>query len=369
MRDVIYLFIDGMSESSYNNSSMELAKTPFIDKLVKKGRMGFYVPEIASNHYEPKTDIVIPYFFGMPPNINPGRAALELVDMGINLGFGMYCCAVEIVPKEYEDVKDWRDVPILDKNLYNEVLKNLILLAEKYNVRIYESGYNHRNNRFILMFEKSDIYDVFIRKAKELLLRYQKGARILDYRKIKLKLNSYKNSCDSILFLGWAKGSLRGAFKYLGAYCNPYNRPNNQYFAWQEFDRDCEDWLIPSLVNKAGKYSEFVLYTKESAFASRKGERLKKIESIQYMDKVLEKVVKYINKDLLVVVLSDHSADMNGYNNPIKNTCFMMSLYDKRGDSDLLSDIHFCEKEVVNSGIGTFKQKELINMIKRMRSK
>src|SRR5512145_342572 len=115
MRPILYIIVDGMTETVAQGSSLSLATTPHMDLVASLGTVGFYEPVIGPSHAEPKTDVVVPALFGMPPTLNPGRAALELHDCGFPIVPGSYSCFIRVRQISVRAVADWTTAAVIDE--------------------------------------------------------------------------------------------------------------------------------------------------------------------------------------------------------------------------------------------------------------
>lgn len=343
----IYLFIDGMSESKGEITTLGKAKTPTIDKLFNNSNhYGFYTPEKAYFNSEPKTDVVIPAFFGLKQEINPGRAALEIIDIGHELASNSICFALTTnlsinlyKPEFVADLRSYlgTNVIISNSNATNTGEKILFGNLKIHQVKtVYHLISNHfnENTNFLKIIDFGFVCDEFI---------------------------AMKNSRKNCYFLGWAKGALRGALKHLGFETNPFDRKKDDYFNWDAYVQNFNDWIIPQLSKRKNLIDTFVFYTKETAFACRQNNQKEKVKAIEIMDSFLSKILKQFDEEVLTIILADHSSNFGETDNPTDRTIFVIaqsqSLVIPKADS------HFHENNVTIMNKPIIKQSALINSI------
>lgn len=366
MHSAFYLFVDGMSESLAEHASLAQARTPTMDAVAQCGRMGFYLPVISSHHTEPKTDIVIPAFFGLAPTLNPGRAALELCDQDIPIRPGEWYCSLKL-QRPSERSTDWRSATVLDSDARAAIVGRVTGLCERRGVLVRRSEATQYGERLLLGATSKEACETAIVDVEETVRAYDLTVIVQDLQKVPAKIADIRASQPRLLFLGWAKGSLRGAFKFLGAHCNPFTREASRLYDWETYEADFDRWSRPLLEAARDSYETIVLYTKQAAIASRRGERQRKIGVIEWVDWMMVRVLAYLDPGTVVIALSDHSADLEGYTNPPVNTCFALARWDP-GNVPTSEPLHFCESAILRCGHPVLTQEELMRSIDELRS-
>jgi len=340
----IYVIIDGLSETKGDFTSLEKATTPIIDGLFTNSKdFGFYQPEKALFHNEPKTDVIVPAFFGLKKELNPGRAALEIIDMGYQLQPNSICLGLSTTS----------DIDLFNSDFLADLKVNL-----KSDAIITTSNATNTGEKILFGNLQTDqieiLYDIIGQNFKVI----NNNINVTD---IGVVTNGFVNIDGLIkdgIFLGWGKGALRGALKHLGFKCNPFERDRNEYFNWRSYETNFKNWIIPTLRDKNNTTDTLIFYTKESAFACRQNKPDKKIQAIEMMDLFLGKILKEINEPVLVILLADHSSNFGESGNPAENTIFLISEY--YNGSIKTTTSHFHENSPLVREKTTISQRELI---------
>lgn len=358
MRPVFYLFVDGMTETRDEPSSLALARTPTMDRLFGPGTAGFYAPPIATGDTEPRTDVVIPAFFGMRPQDNPGRPALELADLDVSLLPSRHCFFVTLELETLESVNFDAWFQTIGGNV------GLGGLVGSHGATIHESiAFNYGRRWIIANCEHERLADIED-SLHSFFLPYE--AVFSRSTPVPRSLLSLPAPTRKTYFLGWAKGSLRGAFKHLGARANPFNRAPGAYADWPALSQDFEATVGPSLRSLRHELpANLVLYTKETAFASRRSDRVAKIAGIEFMDAILRRSIALIDREMVVVVASDHSCDIGGTSNPAERTIFLVTTTSPNVFDQVPASRHFCE-ESVQACAGTVPFSSLLEKIEAL---
>ncbi len=369
MRNALYVFVDGMSESVAENSSLAQARTPTMDWVAQVGAAGFYHPGIGPHHTEPKTDVVIPAFFGLAPAVNPGRAALEWCDRGASICPGEWYCSLKLAQPSEHTSADWRTATVLGEGARAAVVDRVTSIGLRHHARVCPSEATQYGERLLLGADSKAAGDASIGEISEAVRAYGLAVSVQDYQEVPANLVLAYASQPRLLFLGWAKGSLRGAFRYLGARCNPFTRAASRLYDWETYEEDFERWCRPRLERYRNRYETMVLYTKQAAFASRRGERQRKIEVIGWMDRMMSRVLAYLDRGTVVVALADHSADLEGYTNPPVNTPFALARWEPwDGRNPASSFPHFCEATIQARRAPVLSQEDLMRSIEMIRA-
>lgn len=348
-RRVAFLILDGMSESIAQGSSLALARTPLIDWLAATGKMGFYQPDIGVGDTEPKTDVVVPAFLGLSASLNPGRATLELCDHGYNPEDGEYACTLRMSENVEGMPQHWSMEKGITETLSQELLHVAIKAAGHQPIAVRLSLATRYGTRLLVGKCSKKICDAVIKataqRAAELNLQFT----VQDHYEVPAGCTAVKGSQSHTLFIGWAKGSLRGAFKLLGATVNPFTRTDGDYGNWSKYEENFEQWCRPVLERSIDKFDCLVFYTKKTAFASRNSDRSRKVQAIEWMDKMMYAVCHYLSQNDIIVVIADHSADFGGWTNPVQHTCYVVASWDasRFQQRNVLEMPNFCEEAIL----------------------
>jgi hypothetical protein len=357
----VYLIVDGMTETAQENSTLSLARTPVIDGLINgQSRIGFYQPVISPWDSEPKTDIVIPHFFGLPAPHSPGRTVLELLDNGVVIKTSLHCLELKIRFLSQINEENWvnlKQVPDSLMSIIGSELKK-VLRGDHFVI----SGATESGARILLYHEDEN----WLGGAKSIISTTCNvhGLVVVDglknYASKEFLIFQYNQK--HVLFSGWAKGSLRGALRFCGLEINDYARKRGDFYDWNQYYRNFDEWIVPRLLN--GPYFQrCVFYTKETSFAARRGDKKNKREAIEFMDIILGRFLSVFPDQMFnIVVCNDHAADINGLINPSENTCYALL----RGSFNTINtapSVKFSEAYIASLGTPVISQDELMTHI------
>jgi len=334
----LFVFVDGMTETDGEKTSLAEARTPNMDRMFESGEAGFYSPPVSSWDHEPRTDVVIPAFFGLSPSLNPGRAALELSDLGQPLQEETSCFFITFLA---EDVSEPDAVIPLNQA---KLTLRMQATARKFGAICQRSIAFNYGLRWLV----GNCPTTQVQRLSAELSRTCAPLNVLteDIHTVPANFLSVADTRQDVFFLGWAKGSLRGAFRHIGARCNPFNRAENVYLDLSALSANYDNYIKPALVRDDLSQSSLVLYTKETAFASRRGDRKGKIVAIEFMDRMLGLVLERIGGEMVVVVASDHSCNIGGTDNPPERTSFALARISGLLDVKSKSCEKFCEANI-----------------------
>lgn len=357
----IYLIIDGMTETVMQNSTLSLARTPVINGLVnERSIIGFYDPVIRPGDAEPKTDVVVPCYFGLPAHYNPGRTALELLDNGVKLKAGMLCVEVKVRFDSQADEDNWVKLKKVPDETVLQLEADLMSAIGHQNFVISKA--TEAGARILFYFKDLGQEDEALSILPAVCKKHGLIAVKSSADMISEEFLSFADKSADTFFLGWAKGSLRGALRFCGLRVNEFSRKRDDFYNWSSYNANFDEWRVPVLQNGPA-YQRYVLYTKESAFAARRGDQDKKREAIEFMDTILGRFLAVFPEEVFsIVVLSDHSADIGGNTNPSTHTSFAIL---QGGYRDIISNplVNFSETFIAGLGNKLFTQEEVISFI------
>ncbi len=146
----IILLSDGMSgyplEELNNQTTLEAAKTPFMDKLAANGQIGLV--QTTPKGMEPGSDVTNMSLFGYEPEIYyTGRAPLEALSMGIQLSendVAFRCNLVNLLHHEGRVYMHDYSAGHIDTEEGNQLIRDLNTLLKLENIRFFP-GISYRN--------------------------------------------------------------------------------------------------------------------------------------------------------------------------------------------------------------------------------
>jgi 2,3-bisphosphoglycerate-independent phosphoglycerate mutase len=290
----IFFFFDGLSETFYP-SSLELAKTTHIDNLTSRSISGFYHSIITPNYNLPRTESIIPFFFGLEPQEYLGRAALELIEYGINVRPMTWVASFRIVNNN----KNPQERSININNQIVDWLKSTCKeISQEFNIDCIISPYSSHKNIII-------IWSSYYPKIRLSTKRFSEAARANDLLIIERREHQVKcppKVSSSVKVWGWPKGSLNGAFKNIGAEVR-YSKV--ECFDFQAYISDIEA-IIADLVMEKQNNESHVFYVKDTDKASHLGHTEIKIKALEVFDKLIGKLAEIISGNDKMIITSDH---------------------------------------------------------------
>ncbi|NVN49166.1 hypothetical protein HLY00_2050 [Mycolicibacterium hippocampi] len=230
-----------------------------------------------------ETTDVYPYFFGLDPSHNPGRAGLELI---LNGDLHMYCdhfMAVRTSADGYEVRK----------------------LAEASRVHVSPSKFSADGRSWLVCAEARGQRDRFSVSAASTLPDYRASHAVSPVQG--WRLSAASQNSNRYFLLGWCHGALLSAF----AMCDISQRPGassgRRLDAPSATRTDREKELGDYLHRRGFGSRTLLLYLKDSAWAARRGED--KIESTRFTSQVLKLILRHAEGGP-VVVISDHNSEI-----------------------------------------------------------
>lgn len=314
----VYILTDGMSESPEGITSLDLAEHPNLDKLTMYGQLGFYEPVIRKYVNNPETSFIFPYFFGLHPEDNPGRVALELFELGLDISKLQSFSIIRVVKKGYNIQKvldnecvgsTWSNAPLLGKDL--PLIQNIIDEVEKVIVSSKIVKSPRRDNVWSIGTSiKTDLEDAInIIQYKLDELGYAAYAMLLNDR----VATSVEVKEQETTFLGWGFSTLIEAFRYAGLnILQTYGDIKNHLFDYNGKLKDLNDNILPFLKSRLLSEHQAVLFIKEPSRAAREFvSHEKKIESIVFIDNLIGSLLSELEgKDVDIIILSDHQSNI-----------------------------------------------------------
>ncbi len=314
----IYLLTDGMCENPLDKTSLLMSSHPNLDILTSYGKMGFYEPVIRDYIHNPETFIIFPFFFGLHPMNNPGRAGLELFELGNDISNLQSFCIIRVVHKEYNIFKvlnndsidsTWTKAP---KLVNTQEIQQLIDDVESFlkTVKIIKSP--RRDNVWSIgAISKADLEDAIN------LIQFKLNS--LDYNVYAMLMNDFKyipyhpQSMKSMTFLGWGFSTLIEAFRFAGINIHQsFSDIKNHLFDYEKKHKDFDENILPYLIASKESDETCILFFKEPSRAAREYTTPDlKIQSIGFIDEIVGKLLNaFVGDSVNIIVLSDHQSNI-----------------------------------------------------------
>src|SRR3989344_6463974 len=158
----IYILTDGVSEDFSEKTTLEITNHPNLDRIASLGTLGLYEPTRRIFVPNPETYVVFPYFFGLNPKNNPGRAGLELLGAGIDIKEFPNCIIYRILPKEYDVRKGWDKAPKVKDELKTLEIIEKIKKEFADNTRTVKSIISKKGNIWCLCSKEKESLDDYL---------------------------------------------------------------------------------------------------------------------------------------------------------------------------------------------------------------
>ena len=300
----IYVLADGLTENpALGPMVIDEANVPNLQILAATGEAGWYHPATRPFAVGPETFVVFPYFFGMSPECNPGRAGLELSLAGVNLDLAPCSAVVRVVPLDFEPALGWEAAPPLSSPAVVEEVSRVARVA---GVHVFRSPLSRRGNVFCVGADCRESLDGFLCSLAAKLPRYGYLALPSQHSFVTTRSMPERETT----FFGWAMGGLHAAL----ALCNVAIRQNDGMYNFDSLGdfpakrRDLCERILPR-VNVA--QADAIIYLKEPSAFARSGSRVRKREAVEFVDWVVGALLHEVSDyHARIVVISDHRSDV-----------------------------------------------------------
>jgi hypothetical protein len=334
---------------------------PHLDALTAYGHLGFYHPIIRQYVNNPETFIIFPYFFGLHPKNNPGRAGLELFASDCNIQDFRSFCILRVIKVEHNiyDVIDdtcigstWTKISHIN-NL--EAIEKIIHNIESFLQMVKFVKSPHRENVWSLGGQTNA-------EMEYAISLFQFELSQIGYNVYPMLWNNFIPQkrielCTNTFLLGWGISTLIEAFRFNGIHIQQ-SLPDikNQLFQYDKKRKDFEENILPFLQTHEQSDDSCILFFKEPSRSAREELNAeKKIESIVFIDKIVERLLDvFEGKPVNIIVLSDHQSNIGEKKTfPGKTLYYYGNLekqiMDTQTDKFIISLFHFYSYVTFNS--------------------
>lgn len=305
-KKTVFFWIDGMAESVHPTSLFK-ANIPVIQCLSDRGVSGLYHPFQRMVDSEPHTDVVIPNMLTKDLDFSNSRALLELIDSGFIdlMKIDGNLISFRIVDSQSNDQPNLYFLPKTRAiELEQDIRRNWL----KTNFKLVRSPFSRHNNLFYLfdLGSESTLYRI-IRDQLELFLS-RKGYSIRDWTHEPPL--SIPECPHKIAFMGWGDGSIKGAFRVLGA--NIYQTKLHKRFDLVDYELGINYHRSYFSDSFFQNHDVFIYYFKETDTLSHKARQEEKVFYLELIDSWIGKILSSYPQDFQIVVIGDHITDI-GY--------------------------------------------------------
>lgn len=342
----LYIWLDGVGETVFP-TSLELAVTPYIDSLTSSSILGMYEFPQIQEFSHPRTDIIIPFFYGLKINEYKGRGILDLIDNNVNFNEGDHVYTIRILPIENVD-NTISDSYLEDGSEIIMEIKKIISVAK---IECVVNPFSSHNNQLIFWGRQKEIIETVLDQISQKVLEYQ--CKLVDVDKH--EFHKLQNQDHRLVFCGWALGALRGAFRLLDANIIDTSTKLYDYdFYFNDFNKNVD------LLNKHFEENDtFIFYIKETDKASHKSNQIEKVKAIEFCDNLLQLIHQRLPKFDKTILITDHNTNIGSPHAEYGPTPFL--IYDRKKRK---RNQHYCEKMILAESNIVYSITELIDMIK-----
>jgi hypothetical protein len=297
----IYVLADGLTEDpAFGPLVIDEAEVPSLRRLASAGECGWYSPSTRPFATSPETYVVFPFFFGLSPDLNPGRAGLELS----LAGFARPCSALlRVVPLGFDPSCGWESAPpLISPTVIDEVLRPM----KSGDVCVLRSPLSKRGNVFCVGSKSREALDEFLCGVSARLPQYGQVALSSQHSYVSTRSDPIRET----VFYGWAMGGLHGALSICGVKISQ-NPDLYNHGSLGDFQAKQDDLCERIIVGINSSDSDAVIYLKEPSTFARSGLRSRKTEAVQFLDRIVGSLLDLVTDERSrIVVISDHRSDI-----------------------------------------------------------
>jgi len=367
----IYFLSDGLCEDYHALTSLEKTCHPYLDRLFTDGEARMFEPVQANNMFHPATYFIFPHFFGMKPDLNPGRAALELIENGIDIiGYSSFAL-FRVINSRYDVRNGWYEktepLPLdIVEPIINRVGQEKYLGRKR--SKIVKSRLSH--NIWCIGSESEDSLEYTLNVLQYEFSKYNLNVYSTLIHNVCTSIKSPQASATSKHLLGWMVGPTAQALSLIGVDINDQKCHTPEYvFDFERKTHDFHSRILPKLkeCELAGKDDDFIIYIKETSTAAKKNMADKKLLSISFLDGLIGAVFNELNGgNTNVILISDHQSNI-GIPYVFPGPSFacvlnMKNLSKKETEA-------FTEKNIINKTGSVLSQSECVSFVNNSISK
>jgi len=330
----IIIILDGIAEDrlSHASTTLELAYTPFLDKIAQKSTCGLFCP-VDSRLHMVKTELVIASLLGIRPQLWPGRAYFEV----------LYNEPRSIPPKacsfiRYKSIGE-KDGKVVESHLIKQA-SFFSSLAQSYGVQIRVRPHQQTASSHLAwvrdkkLSPKDAMEQIKFMFAKILNVFPQNIHAVLDEEWFGDPIQM-KSFCKKPCFIAHTQNALGGLCQAAGIEVIPPNGHPLDFNNNRRLFQQIEQYLANS------DYNCSIIYCKSTDWASHHGDRVLKKKTIEFIDSWLQQIISPLlgNPSNSIFVLSDHRTNIASEQASMNDSIFM-TYNNGKGISK------FCEKAI-----------------------
>lgn len=361
----IYFLSDGLCEDYKAFTSLEKSCHPNLDRLFTDGNTRLFEPKLANNMFHPATYFIFPHFFGMEPNLNPGRAALELIENGINIiGYSSFAL-FRIINSQYDVRNGWYEKT---EPLQLDIVEPLInrVGQEKYlgrkESKIVKSKLGH--NIWCVGSESEDSLEYTLNVLQYEFSKYGLNVYPTLIHNVSNSIKIPQSTTTSKHLLGWMVGPTAQALSLIGVDIDDQKCHTPEYvFHFNEKLDDFNSRILPKLkaCESTGKDDDYIIYIKETSTAAKKNMPKKKLLSISFLDRLIGSVLNELRgEETNIILISDHQSNIGipyVYPGPTFACVFKMK------DLSTHEAKKFTEKNIMKESSTVLTQSECVSLV------
>jgi len=360
----IYFLSDGLCEDYHVSTSLENSIHPNLDRLFTDGEARMFEPVQANNMFHPATYFIFPNFFGMNPNLNPGRAALELIENGKDItGYSSFAL-FRVINSQYDVRNGWYEkTEPLELDLVEPLIDRVG--KEKYHgikgTIIVKSKLSH--NIWCIGSESEDSLEYTLNVLQYEFSKYGLNVYTTLIHNVANSIKSPQSLTTSKHLLGWMVGPTAHAMALTGVDIEDQKYHTPRYVF--DFDSKFEDFnsrILPKLkACESSGNDDFIIYIKETSTAAKKNMPEKKFLAISFLDNLIGRVFKELSgEDTSIILISDHQSNI-GIPYVYPGPSFVCVL--KKKDISTKETTVFTEKNIIKKFSTILSQSECVSFV------
>ena len=361
----VYILADGLSENTARETSLEQTDHRNLDILHSSGTSFLFEPVQAKNMFHPATYYIFPFFFGLRPERNPGRAALELYENGIDISRFNSFAVFRVINTQYDVRRGWYEkTESLPLDLVSRIISRVG--KEKYldalSSVIVKSRISH--NIWCIGSETEDSLEFMLNTLPYEFSQHGFNVYPTLISNISAPVAIERGDCARKEVLGWMVGPTEQAFRLLGFVTDRQKCHTPDYvFDFENKFGDFQLRVLPAIL-QAAEDSVLIIYVKETSSAAKKNYPEKKKQAIGFIDRMVgEMLVALQGTETNIIIISDHQSNIGvPYVYPGPS---LACVYNTRNHEDR-GFLPFTERNIGNRIEKVLSQEECVEAIKRI---
>ncbi len=313
--------------------------------------------------FHPATYYIFPFFFGLRPERNPGRAALELYENGIDISRFKSFAVFRVINTQYDVRKGWYEkTEALPLDLVSRIIARVG--EEKYldalSSAIVKSKISH--NIWCIGSETEDSLEFMLNTLQYEFSLHGFNVYPTLISNVSAPVGIELGNRVRKEILGWMVGPTEQAFRLLGFVTDRQKCHTPDYvFDFEKKFSDFQLRILPTIL-ETNEDSVFVIYVKETSTAAKKNLPEKKKQAIGFIDSMVGELLSSLEgTETNIIIISDHQSNIGvPYVYPGPS---LVCVYNTRSH-EVCSFLPFTERSIGNRIEKVMSQEECVEAIK-----